>query len=160
MRLLAIIILLMLSVGCLEATPGHYLGDGDTYFVKDDYSLFEKIDNPRAKNPTLEELTVFLGNVEIQDASCGFCAEELHNKAEDQEIRVAIVFSHVGNGLHVFNLFETTDQGRIYADATNGLVAIAQEVNGEYQATKYLIEPTEQTQIQRFGSEKDFLIFW
>lgn len=151
---------MLFFAGCSGATPYFYPGDGDTYFVKADYSPFVKIDNPRAKDPTLEKLTAFLGSVEIQNASCGYCAEELHNKAEDQGIRAAIVFSHIGSGLHVFNLFETIDQGRIYVDATTGLVAIAQEINGEYQATKYLTEPTEQTQIQRLGLEKDFLIFW
>lgn len=161
MRLFITIILLMLClVGCSGNTPSYYLSDGDTYFVKEDYSTFVKIDNPRAKNPTLEELAVFLSSVEIEDASCGVCAEELHNKAERQGIRTALVFSRIGDSCHVFNLFETTDQGSVYVDATSGLIAIAQKVDGEYQATKYRTEPIEQTQTQKLGLEKDFIVFW
>jgi len=144
-------LLLLSLVGCGERI-------GISFWVE-----FHKADNPQAKNISFIELSPFLENFRFVNIpasnACGWYALALHNGAEAQGIRTAIVVSKVGDGYHAFNAFQTTDQGVIYIDATTGKCLIAREANGAYWVEMEIENPVPQIRIQRLGPEKDFIIF-
>jgi len=88
----------------------------------------DKIDNPDAVDVSFAQLKSFLDNCQtIQgnpDRDCSEYAEDLHNEAEAQGIRAAIVVIPMGKfpdiSFHAINAFETTDEGVIYIDAGLG----------------------------------------
>lgn len=153
---------LLMTVACTPQRRSYSLDD----FCKFDGSAFDKVDNPEATDVSFGELMLQLRRVEAKEyeftnllGSCGWYAEAVHNELENNGIRAAIVFVFIGDGstVHVFNAFEAIDSGRIYADMTGGVLAIAEKVDGEYRFVKH---EENQTQIQELGFEKDFYIFW
>lgn len=159
MKWLVLILLPLFWAGCVTANATS-IND----FVKSDGSPFVLVNNPTAKNVTLDELKGFLMDYNLVEHSyvaipnpCGFAAEDLHNVAEAQEIRTAIVMVRInGDFPHVFNLFKVEGQN-IYVDATTGIAVIAEKEDGEYKAVRH---PSNQIQTQLLGKERDFLIFW
>ena len=132
-------------------------------FRKSDGSRFYKIDNPIAANTSFDNLLTALTFIPQKydfravPGNCGDYAEATFNELEAQGIRSAIVFVIIGEGTHTFNAFDTIDQGRVYADLTEGVLAIAEKVNGRYRVVRKL---NSQIRIQELGYEKDFYIFW
>ena len=118
----------------------------DCYYIGGDGQDIELINNPDAKNPTWEELKLFLSqdNTEKQpyiegSFVCADFAEMLHNNAENAGIRAAYVSVEFGpeglctipsleeflagcrgycSGLHACNAFQTIDMGLIFIDDT------------------------------------------
>lgn len=88
--------------------------------------------NPEAKNPTFEELLIFLSQDEtnlipydFNNFVCADYAEMLHNNAEKAGIRAAYVCvnlsdSYFGDGGHALNAFRTIDKGLVFVDDTGG----------------------------------------
>jgi hypothetical protein len=115
-------------VGTDGETEYEYTSCGtDCYYVGADGHPIVLVNNPNAKNPTWEELKIFLvvdhtDNQSYVEGSftCGDFAEVLHNNAEKAGVRaawVAIDFSSGGVG-HANNAFNTTDEGLVYIDDT------------------------------------------
>lgn len=150
-----LILLLALGAACQLRT----LAD----FSKSDGSPFNLIDNRDARNVDYETLMAALNIIPAKydfrgiPGNCGFYAEATRNELEARGIRSALAFAIVGKGPHCFNAFDTTDQGRIYADLTGGVLSIAEKVNGQYRFVRHL---ENQTQFQLLGYERDFCIFW
>jgi len=91
------------------------------------YALYhpDKADNPDAVAVSYAELQDFLDGYSIADYpddwDCAECAIALHDDAEREGIKAAIIV--VRNGAlhyHVITVFETTDRGLVYADAMVG----------------------------------------
>lgn len=99
---------------------------------KSDGSRFDLQNASDSSDVSYRELWAFLDALSFEgvNPSCGFAAEFIYNEAEQHGIRVYMVASRKGN--HAWNMFTTTDQGRVYIDATGGFVKEAQRVNGEY----------------------------
>lgn len=85
------------------------------------------LNNEASRNPTYAELLTFLkedrtdANLYIPETYvCINFAVELHNNAEKQKIRAAIVVVDFKDPplLHALNAFETSDKGLIYIDVT------------------------------------------
>lgn len=81
--------------------------------------------NPDAKNPTWEELLLFLqqdttNQIPYSYSSfvCADYAETLHNNAEKADIRVAYVSVELSDVEHALNAFRTTDRGLVFIDCT------------------------------------------
>lgn len=153
---------LLVTIACAPRRVTYSLDD----FCKFDGSLFNKVDNPQATDTSFDELTALLNDLAAKEyefaelpGPCGYYAEAVHNESEASGIRAAIVFAFVGDGsyTHVFNAFDTTDSGRIYADITGGNLAIAEKTNGGYSFVRH---EGNQTRIQEVGSKRDFCIFW
>ena len=151
---------LLMTIACASRRVNYGLED----FCKWDGSPFSKIDNPAAANASFDELMTLLNELDAKGyefadlpGNCGYYAEAVHNEAEANGIRAAIVFAFVGEGVHIFNAFDTTHKGRIYADMTGGTLVIAENTNGQYRFIKY---EGNQTRIQELGSERDFYVFW
>jgi hypothetical protein len=139
--------------------PRYSLSD----FSKSDGLTYQKIDNPDTCNvdyqTLLSALAVIPEKYSFSDIpnNCGFYAEATHNELEAMGIRSAMAFAIVGNGVHSFNAFDTTDRRRVYADWTEGILSIAEKIDGKY---RFVREFDNQTQIQELGYERDFYIFW
>jgi len=153
-------IALVMTIACAPRRVEYTLDD----FRKFDGSSFNKIDNPEAINVSFEELMTLLNELDAKEyefadlpGNCGYYAEAVHNEAEASGIRAAIVFTIVADSCHIFNAFETTDKGRIYADMTDGILAIAEKVDGQYRVVRH---DENQTRTQELGPEKGFYIFW
>jgi len=141
-------------VGCLKESKAEY--------SLEDFTNGQPIvNNPDAKNVSYNELMAFLDTYipPVTGAwSCGPVALDLHDKAEANGIKAAVVFAIVSpDASHAFNLFKTTDQGKLYIDASWGSILIAEKEDGNYRFIKR--EGTKIT-IQNLGPEKDFYIFW
>jgi hypothetical protein len=78
------------------------------------------LNNPSATNPTYAELLTFLKEDQTESHSytivyvCADFARTLHNNAEKAGIRAGYVLCTD----HAMNVFETTDKGLVYIDAT------------------------------------------
>jgi hypothetical protein len=107
-----------------------------------DNKPIELINNPKASNPSYDELLVFVRN-DSTDARrfvdtffggyvCSNYAEDVHNNAEAAGIRAAWVgIDFQGESIgHALNAFETTDKGLVYVDCTE-MDTIAYVVKGE-----------------------------
>lgn len=89
-------------------------------------STLELINQATAKNPTWEELLYFLREDKTDKKlyvtgvyECGNFALDLHNNAEANGIRTALVAVHFYNSpSHALNAFKTTDKGLVYIDDT------------------------------------------
>lgn len=120
-------------------------------------SDLKQVNNPKSCDINYSELVNFLNECDgkLPDKPCVLSSMELHNLAEKQGIKCAIVSNP--NYYHCFNLFHASDMGNIYVDATNGIIKMAEYINGEYVAIKQL---PNQIQIQHLGNESDFVIHW
>ena len=151
--------LLALLITCLPNKPAYTL----SHFCKSDGSPYYKIDNPKARNVSYDELLAALALIPQKydftsiPGNCGHYAEATHNELEASGIRAAIVCVIIGEGTHTFNAFDTIDQGCVYADLTEGVLAIAEKVNGQCRVVRKL---NSQVRIQELGREQDFYIFW
>ena len=107
-----------------------------------DYRPIELINNPKASNPSYDELLVFIHNDSTEAKRfidtffggyvCSNYAEDVHNNAEAAGIRAAWVgIDFQGEQIgHALNAFETTDKGLVYVDCTE-LDTTAHVVRGE-----------------------------
>jgi hypothetical protein len=85
------------------------------------------VNNPQAHNPSWEELRDFLqqdktDENEFNESSYNVAefAEDLHNNAEEFEIRAAFVSIDFENSLPLYiNAFNTTDRGIVFIDDRN-----------------------------------------
>lgn len=78
-----------------------------------------------AHNPTMAELKAFLRDDHTEDYPASFpsfvClnyAVMLHNRAEANGIRCAVVVIYGSSGGHALNAFQTTDEGLVFVDNT------------------------------------------
>lgn len=153
---IVLLLIIALAIGC---APARALDS----FVKSDGAPYHRIDNPDAANVDYETLLSALAvipqkyNFSSIPNNCGFYAEATQNELEAMGIRSALAFTIVGNGVHSFNAFDTTDHGRVYADWTGGILSIAEKTDGQY---RFVREFDNKTQIQELGYERDIYIFW
>ncbi len=128
----------------------------------------DKIDSPEAAAVSFAELEIFLDGYSTVGfpASwvCGEYALALHDAAEAEGIKAAIVLVRDKGGwspFHAFNAFATTDEGIVYVDSILGWdlgrCAIAELVDGFYVAK---VEKGTCKKTSTLGCERDFLIFW
>lgn len=97
------------------------------YYVGADYEKIKLINNPKAINPSYEELIDFIKIDKTDEIeyvkgvyTCGDYAETLHNNAEKAGIKAAwiSVDFYEDNESHALNAFETKDRGVVYVDCT------------------------------------------
>jgi len=128
--------------------------NGTSYYVGNDYVYYAGADNHRiylqnnqdAKNPTYPQLMSFLKNDDtdriIYDENSFVCAdfaENLHNNAEDTEMRCAYVIIDFEDGYgHAINAFQTTDRGLIYIDCTGNTEKIGPWESDSFDKIGYL----------------------
>lgn len=121
-----ICVTLMLGVGVVLLLA--YAGVAPFAVERDRQIALEN--NPRAVDPTWEELKAFLLNdktdelVYVKDVfMCLDFAELLHANAESAGIKAAIVtIGWVNKDIgHALNAFNTTDRGLVYIDATGSI---------------------------------------
>ena len=100
---------------------------GNPPYVKGPGEHINLINNADAGNVSFEELKTYI----ISDQTdkdlyvpglrmCGYFAETLHNNAERNGIRAAVVIVEFegGSAPHALSAFETTDMGLVYIDCT------------------------------------------
>jgi hypothetical protein len=121
--LLAILIISLISFGVAHSLGGY---KQPPYYITSNEKV-HLVPNKYARDPTWDELTIFLKNDEtdIEDYNlltfpCGAFAQELYNNAEAQGIRAAWVIIRFSDTLelHALNAFQTTDKGLVYVDCT------------------------------------------
>lgn len=104
------------------------------------------IDNPRATNPTWNQLITFLSqdqtetHIYIRDVyDCSQFSRDVHNNAEAAGIKAAQVrveFGYKESG-HALNAFLTTDYGLVYVSCTEAPDTIARvKIREEYRAVE------------------------
>jgi hypothetical protein len=101
------------------------------------------VNNPAAVDPTLNHLAIFLWQDKTEDDPyvesewvCIDFAEKLHNNAEQNGIKAALVTMKFQNERigHAINAFQTTDSGLVYIDCTgSGINQICPD-NNDYKA--------------------------
>lgn len=127
MRSIVLMLVAMLLVGCAQAQSSPLQ---DSYWASD---------------PSQARLDAFLANVNFSldpsEHSCGHYAISLHNQAEAEGIRAAVV---IGDG-HACNAF-LVDGAVIYVDATAGHVCIGQD-DGLVIAFEYTVGPATYRQV-------------
>lgn len=162
--LLTALALFVLYTGCalvsansnmlLKSVTINHPQDGDDYKCGGDGHCKTLTNYANAQNPTYTQLLTFL-KVDWTDEKlytdnfvCADFAETLHNNAEKNGIKCAWVgcdFKGGGDG-HAFNMFETTDKGKIFIDDTgdNGVAkyedAIMNVKVGKLLTEKYLFK--------------------
>lgn len=161
----------------LIATLGLTLLYGCT--TKDFYGL-KLTDNWQAKDVSSAELMAFLGQDRTNEHEiaeynappnrtleelvnsgymCGNFAVDLHNNAEKFGIKCAIV--ECPEKGHAFNVFDTTDKGLVYVDASTGIDSFAY-----YQEPDLLIADSKiregigDSAIRYLGNPETFKIKW
>jgi hypothetical protein len=104
-------------------------------------SQIDKIDNPEAVDITYNDLVIFLENLRTprpdlteeqrdrlvavnNESHCADDTQSLHNEAEGDGIRAAVVIVYNGSWrqpirFHSFNAFRTTDRGIVYVDSSH-----------------------------------------
>jgi len=111
------------STPSTEVHSGWVWLNENTYLVGGDWKPIVLVDNPTASDPSYLRLYNFL----LQDITdtlpytssriCVDFAEEVHNNAERQGIKAALVCL---TGVdHALNAFQTTDRGLVFVDCTN-----------------------------------------
>lgn len=110
----------------------------DSYLVGADYNPIILVNNPKAIDPSWNELVRFLQQdntdeqgYNINSFVCADFAEMLHNNAEEEGWRCAYVsvklagypdwygYDIPSNTGHTLNAFETTDRGLVFIDCTS-----------------------------------------
>lgn len=164
-----IVILIALAVLlCIVVVLGSLFMIGNADWLVYCFYHPDKIDNLEATAVSFDELGIFLDGYSTIAFPASYGCEEyalvLHDAAEAEGIKAAIVLVRVSGGLrafHVVNAFATTDKGIVYVDSTPGWdlgrCAIAELVDGVYIAK---IEEATYKKTQTLGYERDFLIFW
>jgi len=110
------------STPSTEVHSGWVWLNENTYLVGGDWKPIVLVDNPTASDPSYLRLYNFL----LQDITdtlpytssriCADFAEEVHNNAERQGIKAALVCL---TGVdHALNAFQTTDRGLVFVDCT------------------------------------------
>jgi hypothetical protein len=127
------------------------------------------VNNPAAKDVTYDELVGFLIGYQWPTAgnlTCGLIAEDLHDKAEAAGIRAGIGIVQLPSSWHGFNVFSTTDAGRVFVDASWG-IEIIRKFDSTFEF--YQIFNDEVVPISPYGvlaepllqgHERDIYIFW
>jgi len=103
-------------------------------------------DNPKAKNPSWNQLMDFLSKDQTENHTyiegvydCSQYSRDVHNNAEAAGIRAAevqVFFSNERTG-HALNAFLTTDYGLVYVDCTKSPDKIARvKVGKEYRGVQ------------------------
>jgi hypothetical protein len=162
----------------LAANESYVFFNGAVMVGADEHLIVLK-NNPQAHNPTWDELKDFLKNDPTDRHSylpgkftCGDFAEMLHNNAESQGIRAAIIAiellaPNVPGGVinHSLNAFETTDRGLVYIDDTSstaGFFADKQSrlaVGDEYVCVSLVQQPGQLQTWPSMGKVKAIDIF-
>ena len=162
--------------------PSHIYGSHGFREIGGDYKPIELINNPNARNPSWDELMMFVRSDTTDRRPfvqtfywsyvCADYAREVHNNAEVAGIRAAWVgidFEEGGLG-HAVNAFHTTDKGLAFVDCTEGdtiaYVRIGEELGyldldwarspeySYYEENRYL------SIYQPMGVVKDMQIHW
>jgi len=125
-----LIILSLLTVLCaLGCNNVFVVHDGQVdLFLLSDGSLMRIRDNPAASNVNYAALVSFLDSLEGSRGACGSLAVDLHDRAEANEIRAGVVMLELVSGYHAANVFETTDQGKVYVDMVSNSKCICLEM--------------------------------
>lgn len=168
MKKKTIAIITLTALLCIVVVLGSLFIAGHADWLTHCFYHPDKTDNPEATAVSFAELEEWLENYSTLDYPADYGCEEyaltLHDAAEADGIRAAIVLIRVGSGFepfHAINAFSTTDEGIIYVDSALGWdlgkCAIAELIDSVYVA-----RVAEDTYIktQWLGYEKDFLIFW
>lgn len=151
-------IIIIIALLCISI-PVVVCGGYGTKIANYIWAQWVGVDNPEASVVGFGELQSFLAGYQVELANGGLCgayARDLHNEAEAQGIKTAIVATKVGNGYHAFNAFSTSE-GIVYVDTSLGGCVIAEKVDGFYVFT---LEHDGHITEQRLGDEKDFSIYW
>jgi len=124
-----LIILLLLTLVCASGCNSIFVVHGGQVdlFLLSDGSLMRIRDNPAASNVNYAALVSFLDSLEGSRGSCGSLAVDLHDRAEANEIRAGVVMLELVSGYHAANVFETTDQGKVYLDLVRNSECICLE---------------------------------
>jgi len=112
------------SLSLYKDTYGEVFSGTQPPFAKSSGVPINLINNKNAVNPSWKQLVAFLNKDETDEHTygvrvCGDFAEELHNNAEANGIRTALVAIDFKTGLgHALNAFKTTDKGLVFIDCT------------------------------------------
>lgn len=152
------ILITLLALLCI-GVPVLVCGGYGVKIANNLWAQWVEVDNPEASVVEFWELQAFLGEYQVEaptDALCGTFARNLHNEAEAQGIRAAIVASKVGEQYHAFNAFQTKE-GIVYVDTSMGVCVIAQKVDAFYV---FVLEHDGHIAKQSLGDENEFSIYW
>jgi hypothetical protein len=140
---------------------------------KSDGTTIELQNNPEAQDVTLDKLMAFLEDYGSQEhyysnfkKPNAFAAEDLHNIAEVQGIRCAVVFRWVTKGtIHAFNAFEVEGKNIYVSAMLPGTPVIASQGEDGYEFTWWVSEiQGQQIPLQHWrrplGDEQYFHVFW
>jgi hypothetical protein len=145
--------------------------DGNDYECGGDDHYITLTNYANAKNPTYARLLSFLKEDKTDEKPytdtyvCADFAETLHNNAEKKGIKCAWVgcdFKEGGDG-HAFNMFETTDKGKIFIDDTgdDGVTKYEDSIMnvkvGKFLTEKYLFKTGS---IDPMGVIKSIEVYW
>ncbi|MBA7575292.1 hypothetical protein ES708_17113 [subsurface metagenome] len=168
MKRKTVILIALAVLLCIGVVGGSLFMTGNADWLMYCFYHPDKIDSPEAAAVSFAELEIFLDGYSTVGFPASFGCEEyalvLHDAAEAEGIKAAIVAVRDSGGLrpfHAFNAFATTDEGIVYVDSILGWdlgrCAIAELVDGVYVAK---IEEGTYKKTNTLGCERDFLIFW
>lgn len=122
-------------------------------------------DNLFAQNVSYACLIEFLEQDKVNENEyvlweydCRHFASDLHNNAEQSGIRCAVVTTP--NKKHVFNAFETTDNGVVFVDVSTGFDSVAYEKDGILVVDAKITEGIGDSAIVFLGDPEKFTIEW
>ena len=133
---------MVVQLGLTPESPSHIYGGHGFRELGGDYKPIELINNPDARNPSWDELMMFVQSDTTDNRLyvetfywsyvCADYARDVHNNAEAAGIRAAWVGIDFEEGEpgHALNAFLTTDKGLAFVDCT-GWDAIAYVKIGE-----------------------------
>jgi len=130
-----------------------------------DFYGMELVDNPKAQDVDSTTLLAFLERDKVNeneyerwDYACVQFTHDLHNNAEAEGIRCAVVWT--ANRGHIFNAFETVDNGVVFVDASTGLDGFAYDVDGKLTVDAKVREGIGDRCILVLGEAEGFEIEW
>lgn len=132
--------------------------------VRDFYGM-ALVDNPEAQDVDIPILIAFLAQdkvdengYELWEYDCKHFAHDLHNNAEAEGIRCAVVWT--ADRSHVFNAFEMMDRGIVFVDASTGIDGFAYDVDGKLVVDAKVREGIADSCIFTLGEAEGFTIEW
>ena len=121
---------MVIQLGLTPEGPSHIYGSHGFRELGGDYRSIELINNTNARNPSWEELMIFVRSDTTDSRPfvetfywsyvCTDYARDVHNNAEEAGIRAAWVGIDFEEGElgHALNAFHTTDKGLVFVDCT------------------------------------------
>lgn len=103
-------------------------------FKLPDGTPMKAVNNPSAINASYNVLRNFLDGFTISETECGKLAMELHDSAEANGIKAGIVIMKLVEDYHALNVFQTTDQGKIYIDLVYSKECVTMETLKEHHS--------------------------